>query len=113
MHRYDTSTVARVRTDYLHEIQKRYETEINHLDILLDSELSPREESTVLKKKANINKQIAECALYDQVIAHVANQEIEFDLDDGVSVNYTKFQGIEVPQGDGSKAIRSDLLTKI
>ena len=113
MHRYDSSTVARVRTDYLHEIQKKYEAEINHIDILLDSELTPREESSALKKKTIINKQIAECKLYDQFIGHVANQEIEFDLDDGVKVNYEKFQGVLVPQVDGSKPIKSNLLTKI
>lgn len=58
-------------------------------------------------------KQVMECRVYDQVIAHVANQKIEIDLDDGVKVNYAKFQGIKVPQGEDKKPLKADLLAKI
>ncbi|SDL35359.1 Eco57I restriction-modification methylase [Clostridium cochlearium] len=113
MHRYDSSTVARVRTDYLHSLQKKYEAEINHLDILIDSDISQREKAAARKKKEKILKQIEECRLYDEAIAHVANQRIEIDLDDGVKVNYAKFQGVEIPQGKGRKPLKADLLAKI
>ncbi|WIV13282.1 BREX-1 system adenine-specific DNA-methyltransferase PglX [Proteiniborus sp. MB09-C3] len=113
MHRYDLSTVARVRTDYLHKLQKMYEAEVRRLDILIESNLSPREKATAMKKKDSINKQIQECLAYDQVIAHVANQKIDIDLDDGVVVNYDKFQGVQVPQGEGRKPLKADLLAKI
>lgn len=113
MHRYDPSTVARVRTDYLHSLQKKYEAEINHLDILIDSDISQREKAAARKKKETILKQIEECRLYDEAIAHMANQRIEIDLDDGVKVNYAKFQRVEIPQGKGRKPLKADLLTKI
>lgn len=113
MHRYDEFTVARVRTDYLHKLQKSYEAEIKRLDIVIDSNASQREKANARKKKEKILKQIDECLQYDQVIAHVANQRIKIDLDDGVSVNYSKFQGIEVPQGEGRKPLKADLLAKI
>ncbi len=113
MHRYDPSTVARVRTDYLHSLQKKYEAEINHLDILIDSDISQREKAAARKKKETILKQIEECRLYDEAIAHIANQRIEIDLDDGVKVNYAKFQGVEIPQGEGRKPLKADLLAKI
>lgn len=113
MHRYDSSTVARVRTDYLHKLQKKYEAEVKRLDILLESDLSAREKAAALKKKDSINKQILECLAYDQVIAHVANQKIDIDLDDGVAVNYDKFQGVQIPQGDGKKPLKANLLAKI
>ena len=113
MHRYDPSTVAGVRTDYLHSLQKKYEAEINHLDILIDSDISQREKAAARKKKEKILKQIEECRLYDEAIAHVANQRIEIDLDDGVKVNYAKFQGVEIPQGKGRKPLKADLLAKI
>lgn len=113
MHRYDSSTVARVRTDYLHSLQKKYEAEINHLDILIDSDISQREKAAARKKKETILKQIEECRLYDEAIAHMANQRIEIDLDDGVKVNYAKFQGVEIPQGKGRKPLKADLLAKI
>jgi type II restriction/modification system DNA methylase subunit YeeA len=113
MHRYEPFTVARVRTDYLHSLQKKYEAEINHLDILIDSDISQREKAAARKKKETILKQIEECRLYDEAIAHMANQRIEIDLDDGVKVNYAKFQGVEIPQGKGRKPLKADLLAKI
>jgi hypothetical protein len=80
MHRYDEFTVARVRTDYLHKLQKSYEAEIKRLDIVIDSNVSQREKTNARKKKEKILKQMEECLQYDQVIAHVANQRIQIDL---------------------------------
>ena len=57
-------------------------------------------------------KQLAEMQIYDEAIAHIANQRIDIDLDDGVKVNYAKFQGVEVVQ-EGKKALKVDLLAKI
>lgn len=113
MHRYDEYTVAKVRTDYLHKLQKSYEAEVKKLDIIIDSNVSQREKANAKKKKEHILKQMEECLQYDQVIAHVANQKKKIDLDDGVHANYAKFQGIEVPQGEGKKPLKADLLAKI
>ncbi|MEN2777109.1 BREX-1 system adenine-specific DNA-methyltransferase PglX [Acetivibrio clariflavus] len=113
MHRYDEFTVARVRTDYLHKLQKSYEAEIKRLDIIIDSDASQREKAGARKKKEKILKQMEECRLYDQVIAHAANQRIEIDLDAGIKVNYARFQGIEIPRGNDRKALKTDLLAKI
>ncbi len=113
MHRYDSTTVARVRIDYLHKLQRKYEAEVKRLEQMLKSDLSTRESALARKKIERINKQIQECLAYDQVIAHVANQKIEIDLDDGVAVNYKKFQEIEVPQGEGKKPLIANLLSKI
>ena len=55
---------------------------------------------------------IAEMKIYDEAIAHIANKRIEIDLDDGVKVNYEKFQGVEVTQ-EGKKALKVDLLAKL
>ncbi len=113
MHRYDPYTVARVRTDYLHKLQKKYDAEINRLDIVLESNISQAEKTKARKKKEDLIKKMQECTVYDQAIAHVANQKIEIDLDDGVAVNYAKFQGVEIPQGEGKKPLKADLLAKI
>ena len=114
MHRYDENMVAKVRADYLHVLQRKYESEINRLDNDINSEiLSTKEKTAAKKRKEKIQKQLAECKQYDQVIAHVAHQRIAIDLDDGVKVNYQKFQGIEVPQGDGKKDLKQDLLFKV
>lgn len=114
MHRYDENMVAKVRTDYLHVLQRKYESEINRLDNDINSGiLSTKEKTATKKRKEKIQKQLAECKQYDQVIAHVAHQRIAIDLDDGVKVNYQKFQGVEVPQGDGKKDLKQDLLFRV
>lgn len=114
MHRYDPYTVSRVRTDYLHKLQRMYEAEVDRIDMYLENnDITPREKSARIKKKEGLLKQIQECLVYDQVIAHVANQKIDIDLDDGVKVNYAKFQGVEVPQGEGKKPLKANLLSKI
>ncbi|MTI67136.1 MAG: BREX-1 system adenine-specific DNA-methyltransferase PglX [Firmicutes bacterium] len=113
MHRYDPSLVAKVRTDYLHELQKKYDAEINRLERLIDSDVSAREKSAARKQRDKVSKQLQECKEYDQVIAHVANQRIDIDLDDGVKVNYAKFQKVEVPRGDGKKPLKANLLAKL
>lgn len=113
MHRYDPFTVARVRTDYLHRLQNKYEAEINHLDVMIETSVTQRDKTAARKRKETIQKQIIECKTYDQAIAHVANQKIDIDLDDGVKVNYAKFQGVEIPQGEGKKPLKANLLAKI
>jgi hypothetical protein len=43
----------------------------------------------------------------------VANRKIDLDLDDGVKVNYAKFQAVKIPQEAGKKPLKADLLAKI
>ena len=113
MHRYNESTVAKIRTDYLHSLQRKYEAEILRLQSVAESTtLSAREKTQARKRIDKINKQIEECKLYDQVVAHVANERISIDLDDGVKHNYGLFQGIKVPT-DSGKEVKMDLLAKI
>ena len=113
VHRYNESTVAKLRTDYLHSLQRKYEAEILRLQTVSESTtLSAREKTQARKKIDRINKQIEECKLYDQVVAHVANERIGIDLDDGVKHNYGLFQGIKVPT-DSGKEVKMDLLAKI
>ena len=114
MHRYDENMVAKIRTDYLHRIQRTYESEIIRLEKDINSEvLSTKDKIRAKKDKEKISKQIDECRVYDQVIAHVANQRISMDLDDGVKINYNKFQQVEISQGQGRKPLKSDLLFKV
>lgn len=112
MHRYDADTVGRVRTDYLHKTQKYVETAMQSAQYTIDNATSASEKSKATKAVTKYTKQLAEMKIYDEAIAHVANQRIEIDLDDGVKVNYAKFQGVEVAQ-EGKKALKVDLLAKI
>lgn len=112
MHRYDDDTVGRVRTDYLHKAQKYVETAMQSAQYTIDNATSASEKSKATRAVTKYTKQLAEMKIYDEAIAHVANQRIEIDLDDGVKVNYAKFQGVEVAQ-EGKKALKVDLLAKI
>ena len=112
LHRYDNQTVARVRTSYLHELQKYYEAALIQCQQIVDNPVThAQDKAKNLKRLTKITKQLAETQLYDQAIAHVASQLIDLDLDDGVIVNYEKFQGVQVAR-EGQKAIKIDLLAK-
>ncbi|MBB6698545.1 BREX-1 system adenine-specific DNA-methyltransferase PglX [Clostridium algidicarnis] len=113
MHRYNAQTVARVRTDYLHTLQRKYEAEMQRQQLVVDSEEYTAKDRTAAKKKiGRIAKQIEECREYDQVVAHLANEKISIDLDDGVKVNYERFQGVKVINSK-DKEVKMDLLAKI
>lgn len=112
MHRYDADTVGRVRTDYLHRAQKYVESAMQSAQYTIENASSSSDKSKATKAVTKYTKQLAEMKIYDEAIAHIANRRIEIDLDDGVKVNYAKFQGVEVAQ-EGKKALKVDLLAKI
>ena len=112
MHRYDADTVGRVRTDYLHRAQKYVETAMQSAQYIIENATSASEKSKATKAVTKYTKQLAEMKIYDEAIAHIANKRIEIDLDDGVKVNYEKFQRVEVAQ-EGKKALKVDLLANL
>jgi hypothetical protein len=94
MHRYDKTTLARIRTDYLHVLQNRLDAQRQSLIDIVNSDESVKEKKRVEKELKKIEKQIAELKEYDEVLHHMADMQIEIDLDDGVAVNYEKFKGL-------------------
>jgi type II restriction/modification system DNA methylase subunit YeeA len=112
MHRYDNQTLARVRTDYLHKLQKMYDATLIQCNQIAENPATvARDKALAIKRIAKITKQLEETKLYDQALGHIASQYIDIDLDDGVNVNYEKFQGVQVAR-EGQKAIKIDLLSK-
>lgn len=86
MHRMNAYTAERIRTKYLLPhiewlVQKQSEMEANAAN------LNARER----KQLDSIGRQIAECREYHDRLHTVADEQIAFDLDDGVVVNYAKF----------------------
>lgn len=113
MHRYNEQTIAKVRTDYIHVLQRKYEAEIERLQLVVDSEQYTAKDRNAAKKKIDrISKQIEECREYDQVVAYLANEKVSIDLDDGVKVNYAKFQNVEIINSKDKK-VKMNLLAKI
>ena len=92
LHRYTPDTIGSLRVDYLHKIQRVYESEINRMQDMIDNSKNPREVAASTKRKEKLQKQLKECRDYDEMIAHLALSRIELDLDDGVKINYEKVQ---------------------
>ena len=92
LHRYTTDTIGNLRVDYLHKMQRVYESEINRMQDMIDHSPNAREVAASTKRKEKLQKQLKECRDYDEMIAHLALSRIELDLDDGVKVNYEKIQ---------------------
>ena len=92
LHRYTPDTIGNLRVDYLHKMQRVYESEIGRMQDMIDHSTNSREVAVSTKRKEKLQKQLKECRDYDEMIAHLALNRIELDLDDGVKVNYRKIQ---------------------
>ena len=93
MHRYQPDTIARIRTDYVHEQQSRYRTAIADMENRIAA--ASTSERVKLNKALNrLKDQDTELRTYEEKIHHLADQMIAIDLDDGVKVNYAKFQDV-------------------
>lgn len=90
LHRYQRDLLARMRTDYVHEQQERYRTQLSHLADALEH-ASGADKVRLTKQQKKLQDQSRELQTYEEKIHHLADQNIELDLDDGVKVNYAKF----------------------
>lgn len=92
LHRYTPDTIGTLRVDYLHKMQRVYESEIDRMQDMMDHTTNAREAAAASKRKDKLTKQLKECRDYDEKISHLALSRIVLDLDDGVKVNYRKLQ---------------------
>lgn len=92
IHRYNADTIGNLRIDYLHRMQRVYESEITRMQDTIDHADTPREIAKATKRREKLQKQLKECREYDEKISHLALARIELDLDNGVKVNYEKAQ---------------------
>ena len=90
MHRYQPDTIARIRTDYVHEQQSRYRTAIADLEQRING-AATSERVKLSKQLAKLQAQAEEIRVYEEKIHHLADQMIKIDLDDGVKHNYELF----------------------
>ena len=93
MHRHQPDTIARIRTDYVHEQQSRYRTAIADMENRI-ANASTSERVKLNKVLNRLKDQDTELRTYEEKIHHLADQMITIDLDDGVKVNYAKFQNV-------------------
>ena len=93
MHRYQPDTIARIRTDYVHEQQSRYRTAIADLEQRING-ASTSERVKLSKQLSTLQAQAEEIRIYEEKIHHLADQMIKIDLDDGVKHNYEIFKDV-------------------
>lgn len=96
MHRYQPDTIARIRTDYVHEMQSRYRTAIYDIEQRMNG-ASTSERVKLTKRLTILQAQAEELRLYEEKVHHLADQMITIDPDDGVKMNYAKFADVLAP----------------
>lgn len=92
IHRYTPDLIARMRTGYIHPLQSQYRTQIEMLNNQIDEASSTSEKVRLQKQLKKITEQAEELGKYEEKIHHWADKMEPMDLDDGVKVNYAKFQ---------------------
>lgn len=93
MHRYQPDTIARIRTDYVHEQQARYRTAIEETTNRIES-AAGSDKIKLTKKLNTLKAQDEEIHTYEEKIHHLADKMISIDLDDGVKHNYEIFKDV-------------------
>ncbi len=80
LHRYNESTLPRMRSAYVTLLQGKFNARIDYLR----TEINQASTASAKKKQAELTK-------FDEELRHYADKRINLDLDDGVKVNYGKF----------------------
>ena len=111
MHRYNEDTLARINSKYYLPESTRKKNELEEL-LTSISRAEGREKIRLEKERQKLAESYNEAIEYGQVLDHMANQYISIDLDDGVKVNYAKFQGVEFVTDSGTK-VKKDLLAPL
>ncbi|MFG4004595.1 BREX-1 system adenine-specific DNA-methyltransferase PglX [Flavobacterium aquidurense] len=89
MHRMNAFTVEKIRANYMLEHLKNLRSEESMLQAN-EANLNTIE----AKRLDQIRKDLVECEAYDMELKNVADQQITFDLDEGVTANYAKFESV-------------------
>ncbi|MEG0249405.1 MAG: BREX-1 system adenine-specific DNA-methyltransferase PglX [Peptostreptococcus sp.] len=93
LHRYDKDMFARIRINYVFEIQDRYKQELARVEETITK--SSGSQKIELQKRADeLKKKIIESQQFEEKVQHIADSYIEIDLDDGVKENYKIFKDV-------------------
>lgn len=97
IHRYTPDLIAKMRTGYIHPLQSQYRTQIEMLNNQIAEASSTSEKVKLQKQLKKVTEQAEELGKYEEKIHHWADKMEPMDLDNGVVVNYNKFQELLVP----------------
>lgn len=114
LHRYDKDMIGRLRTEYVLKESKALDNLMALEEHLVNDEATSKKEKAAAQKRIeNYQKDKKEIVEYAELLDHLAKRQIELDLDDGVLVNYEKFQGIEVIHPETNKKSKKNSLEKL
>jgi type II restriction/modification system DNA methylase subunit YeeA len=91
LHRYNESTLSRMRTEYVLPLQTKINRQIESLEQDIKTADSTSAKNKIQKTITLLLKQKEELIIFDEKLRHFADKRIKIDLDDGVKVNYAKF----------------------
>ena len=111
MHRYNEDTLARINAKYFLPESTVLKNELDDLVVRIEKS-EGREKVRLEKERQKLAAAYNEVIEYGQVLDHMANRYINIDLDDGVKVNYEKFQNVELVSDNGTK-VKKNLLVPI
>lgn len=94
MHRYDKSILAKIRTEYVHVVQDRMDSQKESLLEILNGDYSQKEKRDAQKELNLLEKRIDEIKNFEGKLHHMADKPFDIDLDDGVIYNYDLFKGL-------------------
>jgi type II restriction/modification system DNA methylase subunit YeeA len=90
LHRYNESTLSRMRTEYVTPLLGKYDSFALQLNKQME-DASTTEATRLKKDLIALEKKQTELRAFDDKLKHYADMRIKIDLDDGVKVNYGKF----------------------
>lgn len=93
LHRYDKDMFAKIRINYVFEVQDRYKQELVRVEDTI-AESSGNKKIELQKRADALKKKIIESQQFEEKVQHIADSYIEIDLDDGVKENYKIFKDV-------------------
>jgi hypothetical protein len=94
LHRYNEGTLSRMRTEYVTPLMGKYEGYLGQLNQQQQDASSTTERNRLGKEITALEKKQIELRSFDEKLRHYADKRISLDLDDGVKVNYAKFDDL-------------------
>ena len=82
-----------MRMDYVIPLQAQITTRLEMIDGEKEK-ASTSHRAKLQKEQDNLKKQAAELKIFEEKLRHFADKKVKLDLDDGVKMNYGKFDGL-------------------
>lgn len=95
-HRIDKNLLSKMRIDYVQPLQNKLEIEQKDLIDILESDATTKDKRDAKNKLKLVEKQIDELKVFHEKLRHMADKQIEIDLDDGVVYNHSLFGDLVV-----------------